>query len=254
MFDRTMSTFHPEHSIRGSHSLISASDLTVTLDGKTLLDIPSIRIDAGGPTIVMGPNGAGKSLLLRLLHGLVLPSRGSIFMQGEPLDAKRRRRQAMVFQSPVILRRSVRANVEFALAAHGVPRAGRRSEAMRLLTVAGLQDKARQSAPSLSGGERQKLTVVRALATRPEVLFLDEPTSNLDPASVMAIENLLMNASAEGTKIVLVTHDIGQAGRLGEEVLFLHQGQVTEQTSLQTFTVSPKSQEAAAYLSGELLI
>lgn len=254
MFDRTMSSPQPMDSSLASHSLISASDLAVTLDGKTLLDIPSIKIDAGGPTIVMGPNGAGKSLLLRLLHGLVSPSRGSILVHGEPLDAKRRRRQAMVFQSPVILRRSVRANVEFALAAHGVPRSRRRSEAMRLLAVAGLQDKARQSAPSLSGGERQKLTVVRALATRPEVLFLDEPTSNLDPASVMAIENLLMDASAEGTKIVLVTHDVGQAGRLGEEVVFLHRGQVTEQTSLQTFAVSPKSREAAAYLSGELLI
>ena len=238
----------------GSAALLSVSDLRMVVSGSTLLDIQRLHINAGGPTAVMGPNGAGKSLLLRLLHGLTDAPAGSILMHGQTLDDRARRRQAMVFQSPVILRRSVRANVEFALASHNVPRHQRKSTAMTFLEKAGLHHRARQQARSLSGGEKQKLAVIRALATEPEVLFLDEPTSQLDPSAVQSIEQLVLDASAAGTKIVLVTHDLGQAQRLAEEVLFLHKGRVIEQTPIEMFTSAPVSNEAIAYRSGALLI
>ena len=234
--------------------LLSVRDLQVAVAGRLLLDIPHLAFQTGGPTAIMGPNGAGKSLLLRLLHGLTVAPAGSILMHGKPLDHRDRRLQAMVFQSPVILRRSVRANVEFALAAHGVPRRQRKTVAITLLTKAGLQNAARQPARSLSGGEKQKLAVLRALATEPEILFLDEPTSQLDPGSVQAIEALLRDASASGTKIVLVTHDLGQARRLAEEVLFLNKGRVIEQTPIEIFSSKPVSKHAAAYLAGTLLV
>lgn len=234
--------------------LLQAKGLRMTIAGKTLLDIPDLAIAEGGPTVISGPNGAGKSLLLRLLHGLATPTEGAVMMHGQPLTAALCRRQAMVFQSPVILRRSVRANVEFALAAQHVPRADRRALADAALQSAGLAAKARQPARSLSGGEQQKLALARALATKPEILFLDEPTSNLDPGAVQAIETLVMEAAENGAKIILVTHDQAQARRLGSEVVFLHHGRVTEQTRAGLFFVAPRSPQARAYLSGELLI
>lgn len=234
--------------------LLSVRGLSVGIAGKVLLRIPSLDIRAGEPTVIMGPNGAGKSMLLRLLYGLLPATQGEIRMLGQPLTPDLCRRQAMVFQSPVIFRRSVRANVEFALAANGVPWQLRRQRVLEILTATGLGDKAKQSARSLSGGEQQKLAVARALATEPEVVFLDEPTSNLDPASVLAIEGLLRDAAAAGTKVVLVTHDLGQARRLGEEVLFLHRGRVVEQTPIDKFIESPVSIEAATYVAGELLV
>ncbi len=257
MFDRGMTStgFDRCDAVRNdAATLLSAMDLGVRMSGKKLLDIPFLQIAAGEPTAIMGPNGAGKSLLLRLLHGLSQPSLGTIRMHGEPLNTKLCRRQAMVFQSPIILRRSVYANVEFALASHKVPRRLRKERVHQFLVRAGLANKWRQSARSLSGGEQQKLAVVRALATEPEILFLDEPTSNLDPGSVQSIETLLQEASATGTKIVLVTHDLSQAQRLGHEVMFLHQGRITEQTPIRRFASSPASPEAARYLAGELLV
>ncbi len=255
MFDRAkapIGTIVEPADAAAALPLFSVDGLKFKVPGSTLLDIPVLEIPQGGPTIIMGPNGAGKSLLLRLLHGLSAPDCGTIRMGEEMLSARVCRRQAMLFQSPVILRRSVQANVEFALAAHGVRRKDRKEQANRLLRRAGLLDRARQSARSLSGGEQQKLALMRALATRPEVLLLDEPTSNLDPGAVLAIETLLQEVSASGVKLIMVTHDAGQARRLGRNVLFLHKGRVTEQTPIDVFARAPRSAEARAYLSGEL--
>ncbi len=251
MFDDMAADGRP---VTQSWELLEVEALGVDVSGMTLLDIPALQISSGGPTVIMGPNGAGKSLLLRLLHGLAVPTRGCIRMHEQPLSPRLCRRQAMLFQSPVILRRSVRSNIEYALAAHGVSRRARAGEATKLLDMAGLGGRARQSGRSLSGGEQQKLALLRALATRPEILLLDEPTSNLDPASILAIENLLLNAARAGTKLILVTHDLGQAKRLGDEVIFLHKGRVTEQTPIEIFAKSPNSAEGAAYLSGLLLV
>ena len=222
--------------------------------GRHLIDGLELTLRAGPLTVIMGPNGAGKSLLLRLLHGLIAPSAGEIRWHGasgsEGAGEAVRGRQAMVFQRPVLLRRSVRANLDFALHVRGRANAARRDE---LLRHVGLLQRARQPARLLSGGEQQRLTLARALATEPEVLFLDEPTASLDPSATAAIEGLVRQAHAAGTKIVFVTHDLGQARRLADEVVFLNHGRVLEQTEAEQFFSQPVSQAAADYLAGRLV-
>lgn len=224
--------------------------LSVDLGGRRVLDDVSFRLDGYGLTVVLGPNGAGKSVLLRALHGLLPIATGRVHWNGGPFDADVRARQAMVFQKPVLLRRSVAANLAFALAARGVPGSRRLEELLRRFD---LIDLAARPARRLSGGEQQRVALARALALEPELLLLDEPTANLDPASTLTIERLLRQAVQEGTCVLLVTHDVAQAKRLADEVIFLHRGRVLEQTPAASFFDRPRSPEAAAYLAGELL-
>ncbi|HUF55675.1 MAG TPA: ATP-binding cassette domain-containing protein [Thermohalobaculum sp.] len=225
--------------------------LTLALDGRTLVDGIDLDLAGGGITVVMGPNGAGKSLLLKLLHGLTPPTAGSVRWGGQPLDPAVRRRQAMVFQTAVLLRRSVGANVDFVLRSRG---RGARRRRDALLAHVGLAGRARQPARLLSGGEQQRLALARALAAEPEVLLLDEPTASLDPASVVAIEAIVRAARARGTKIVFVTHDIGQARRLADDVVFLHRGRLAEHGPAGRFFDAPRSEAARAYLDGRLVV
>ncbi|MEO1469806.1 MAG: ATP-binding cassette domain-containing protein [Pseudomonadota bacterium] len=225
--------------------------LRLAAAGRALLDGIDLVLEPGGITMVMGPNGAGKSLLLRALHGLVTPDAGRITWGGEPAGEATRRRQALVFQKPVLLRRSVAANIDFALAARGRPDRARRDA---LLDHVGLADRARQPARLLSGGEQQRLALARALATEPDVLMLDEPTASLDPASVQAIERIVLAASMAGTKVLFVTHDIGQARRLAGDVVFLHAGRVAEHTGAERFLDAPRSAAGRAYLDGRLIL
>ncbi|MDT8344139.1 MAG: ATP-binding cassette domain-containing protein [Thermohalobaculum sp.] len=233
---------------------LEAEGLVVVRGGQRLLAVDRLVLATGGPTLVMGPNGAGKSLLLRLLHGLIEPTAGRVLWAGQGADPAIRRRQAMVFQRPVLLRRSVAANVDYALKVQGVPRAGRPARVVEALARGALDAQARQPARTLSGGEQQRLALVRALAVGPEILFLDEPTSSLDPAATAAIERLILSAAAEGTKVVMVSHDPGQARRLAAEVVFLHRGRVVEQSTAESFFERPGSREARAYLAGDLVI
>lgn len=219
--------------------------------GRRLVDGIDLTLRTGPITVVMGPNGAGKSLLLRLLHGLVEPSGGEILWDGAPLTREVRRRQAMVFQKPVLLRRSVAANIDFALSARGGRDAERRDA---LLDHVGLGALALQPARLLSGGEQQRLALARALATGPEILFLDEPTASLDPASVGKIEEIVIAAHEAGTKIVFVTHDPGQARRLAGEVVFLAHGRLAEHAPAARFFDTPVSAAARDYLAGRLVI
>jgi tungstate transport system ATP-binding protein len=219
--------------------LIDGIDLTIA--GTTLM-------------VVMGPNGAGKSLLLRLLHGLLAPTAGQVLWGGRPLDDELRRRQAMVFQRPVLLRRSALGNLRHALRARGVARAEQRHRAAHALEQAKLLPLAHTPARLLSGGEQQRLALARALSLEPEVLFLDEPTANLDPASTLAIERLIQDAHERGTKIVLVTHDPGQARRLADEIVFLWNGRIEDHGRAPAFFDSPASSRARAFLAGQLAL
>lgn len=223
--------------------------LTFEIAGKRLLDDLTFTFNEAGRTVIMGPNGAGKSLLLRLLHGLLLPTAGTMHWAGKPLSRDIRKRQAMVFQRPTLLRRSVSANIEFVLGLRGRVDRNQRDA---LLETVGLQDQARQAARLLSGGEQQRLALARALATNPDILFLDEPTANLDPASTLMIENIVQDAYAAGVKIIFVTHDIAQARRLADEVVFLNRGRLAEVTPAAGFFASPASPDAAAYLAGRI--
>jgi tungstate transport system ATP-binding protein len=199
-------------------------------------------------TIVLGANGAGKSTLLRVLHGLVAPTQGGISWGG--VDAPPPS-QAMVFQRPMLLRRSALANIDYALRIARVPAGDCASRAAVALTSTGLLAQARQPARTLSGGEQQRLAVARAWALAPEVLFLDEPTASLDPAATRAIEALVCEIHAQGTTIVMSTHNLAQARRLAERVVFLHAGCVTETGDARDFFAAPRSAEAAAFLDGE---
>ena len=211
----------------------------------------SARIEAGPRTVILGPNGAGKSVLLRLCHGLLQPTAGRVVWQGAG-NTDTRRRQAMVFQRPVMLRRSALANVVYGLRLAGKSRRESELRAMDVLEVVGLAEQARRPARVLSGGEQQRLALARAWALGPDVLFLDEPTANLDPASTQEIERIVQTIHASGTKIVLVTHNLGQARRLGDEVLFISGGRLVEHAPIDRFFSSPASKEAGDYIRGEL--
>ena len=232
--------------------LLQARGLCFDAGGKRLVEGIDADFRPHRRTVIMGANGTGKSLLLRLLHGLIRPTAGEVLWRGRPLDRTARRRQAMVFQRPVMLRRSVLANLRFALAVRrtgGAERAARESEA---LERARLGDLATRPARVLSGGEQQRLAVARALITAPRVLFLDEPTASLDPASTHAIERQVRDAHEGGVTIVLVTHDIGQARRLGDDLIFLHGGRVVEAGPARDVLDAPRSEAARAWVEGRL--
>lgn len=227
------------------------SGLTLAINGQRLIDGIDLEIARSGITVIIGPNGAGKSLLLRLLHGLIRPTAGQVLWASRPISDSVRAQQAMVFQRPVLLRRSVAENVDFVLRLGGRATAKRR---MEILESIGLADRARQNARLLSSGEQQRLALGRALALEPQVLLLDEPTANLDPASVSQIEDIVHNAHRQGTKIIFVTHDMGQARRLADDVVFIHRGRVREHVPASTFFDRPTSCEARDYLAGRIVL
>ena len=232
--------------------LAEACGLSLRIGGQPLLNGIDCEIGAGRRTMIMGANGSGKSLLLRVLHGRVRPSAGQVLWNGAPLDRAARVQQALVFQSPVMLRRSVLANLRFALAVQGAPRRERRARAEEALEQARLSKLAHRPARVLSGGEQQRLAIARALACRPRLLMLDEPTASLDPASTALIEEAVNAAHASGVTVVMVTHDAGQARRLADDIVFLHAGRVAESGPAALVLNHPRSEAATDWLEGRL--
>ncbi|WP_232823023.1 ATP-binding cassette domain-containing protein [Oceanibium sediminis] len=234
---------------RGAPPPLEVRDLVLRFGEAAVLDGLSLTLGPRGCTMIMGPNGAGKSLLLKLLHGLLPPTSGRIDWGGHTAPAMTAR-QALVFQKPVLLRRSVAANIDFVL------KARRKDPARRdgLLAHVGLAHKAGQPARLLSGGEAQRLALARALATDPDVLLLDEPTASLDPASVLAIEGIVAQARDRGVRIIFVTHDVGQARRMADDVVFLHRGRVSAHSPAHDFFPEPACDAARAYLDGRIVV
>lgn len=228
--------------------------LSLEAGGRRLIDSIDLKVEEPGITVILGPNGAGKSLLLRLAHGLVVPTEGTILWGGRPMDDEIRRRQAMVFQKPVLLRRTSAANITYALGLRGIARSERDSRARQALELAGLERHAFTPARVLSGGEQQRLCLARALSLDPEVLLLDEPTASLDPASTLAIERLLIGAKHRGVKVIIVTHDVGQARRLAQDVIFLHHGRLIEHQPAGGFFEHPESDTARDFIAGGLVL
>jgi tungstate transport system ATP-binding protein len=212
----------------------------------------SLQLTDGAPTVLVGPNGSGKTTLLRTAMGLIRPSAGRVRWNGS--DEVPAARQALVFQRPVMLRRSVADNIRYALATAGVPRALRGARTLQLLRQVGLQELADRPAPRLSGGERQRLALARALARDPVVLFLDEPTASLDPAATLWIEELVRNVAASGVKVVMTTHDLGEAARLAGELVLLHRGRVVESGAARQLLEHPATEEARRFFAGQLLV
>jgi len=226
-------------------------ELTFAAGSAQIIRGISARIEAGPRSVILGPNGAGKSVLMRLCHGLLTPTSGRIVWQGAK-NGDVRRHQAMVFQRPVMLRRSALANVMYGLKLAGKSRSQSELRAMDVLEVVGLAQHAARPARVLSGGEQQRLALARAWALGPDVLFLDEPTANLDPASTQDIENIVNAIHASGTKIIMTTHNLGQARRLGDEILFISNGRLMEHTPIDRFFKQPASAEAASFIKGEM--
>ena len=201
----------------------------------------NLEVEAGPSSVILGANGAGKSVLMRLMHGLLAPTAGTIRWNAKG-------RQAMVFQHPVMLRRSALANVVYALRLAGEDE----RLALAALREVGLAHLAHRPARVLSGGEQQRLALARAWALHPEVLFLDEPTASLDPSATREIEAIIRAFDASGTKIIMATHNLGQARRLADEVIYLHQGRVLERAPAERFFAQPATREAAAFIRGDL--
>lgn len=220
--------------------------------GRVLLDRVSVRFEAAGRSFILGPNGAGKSLILRIAHGLLQPTSGRVVWNGGEATSCARK-QAMVFERPILLRRSVIANVEYALARRGFGRSAAKRRALDALERAGLQDLAQRNARVLSSGEQQRLALARAWAVDPQVLFLDEPTAALDPSAIRAVERMIEAIADGGTKVIMITHDMAQARRLADEVLFFNKGSLVERATTQKFFEAPESSEARAFTQGELL-
>ena len=219
--------------------------VSFNVGGRALLDGIETQFEAGLRTVILGPNGSGKSLLLRICHGLILPSGGRVVWAGKG-------RQAMVFQRPVMLRRSAFHNITYALSLVGMPRVEREARAMVALERVGLAGIARRAARVLSGGEQQRLALARAWALAPQVLFLDEPTANLDPGATRQIEAAIDEFHAAGTKIIMTTHSLGQARRMGDEILFIHQGRIAERAPVRQFFEAPGSDDAKNFIKGEM--
>jgi tungstate transport system ATP-binding protein len=236
-----------------------SSDLPVILDDVSLqagstviLDRLNLTLSSGAPTLIVGPNGAGKTTLLRLCMGMTAPTTGRISWGGRADRAPLRR--AILFQRPVMLRRTTAANVAYALAQAGTPRGRRAARVAALLERVGLADLALRPARRLSGGEQQRLALARALARDPEILLLDEPTANLDPAATRSVEEIVLSAAQSGIKIVMASHDLGQVRRLAGDVIFLVRGAVCEQGRADQFLDNPVTPQAAAFVRGDLVI
>jgi tungstate transport system ATP-binding protein len=195
---------------------------------------------------------SGKTTLLRVAMGLLAPTDGRITWGGREHVAPRRR--AFVFQRPVMLRRSAAGNVRYALATAGVARAERAARTDELLARVGLTALAERPARRLSGGEQQRLALARALARNPTVLFLDEPTASLDPAATKAIEDMVVAIAGSGVKVVMATHDLGEARRLAGEIVLMHRGAIVETGPAATFFAAPQTDDARKFIAGELLV
>jgi len=231
---------------------IEFENVTISSGTATILDRITVRLGAGLPTIVVGPNGAGKTTLLRAAMGLVRPSLGRISWGGRDVLAPER--GAIVFQRPTMLRRTAAANVRYWLRS---PNRGTREQTMRvqdILELVGLGQLGDRPARRLSGGEQQRLALARALVRNPAVLFLDEPTASLDPAGARAIEEIIATVSRRGIKVVMTTHDTGEARRLGAEIVMLHQGRIVEIASASTFFQAPRTAEARKFIAGDLVL
>lgn len=236
-----------------------ATDLPIVFDEvsivageMTILDRISLVFEPGAPTVLIGPNGSGKTTLLRAAMGLVPISRGRITWAGRGASPPTRR--AILLQRPVMLRRTAAGNIRYALGAAGVPRAEHDPRITELLSLVGLEDLAHRPARQLSGGEQQRLALARALARDPAVLFLDEPTASLDPYATKAIEDIVRAVAARGVKVVMSTHDLGQAKRVGSTIVLLHRGRLVETGPTAEFLANPRTHEARQFIAGELLV
>ena len=249
MRDPKILPINKPNTTSGTKVGIRCSSLCFESKSKTILSNLSVSFSKFGISAIMGPNGAGKSVLMRTIIGLLEPTSG--FVQIDPEFVNK---TAMVFQRPVLIRRSVYGNLSHALAIARYPKQKRKKRITELLALGGLIGMEKTPARQLSGGEQQRLQLVRALASDPKLILLDEPSASLDPQSTLAIEQIISSTAEKRTKLLLVTHNIGQAKRLADDVTFIHKGSEVEQNNSVDFFHNPTSPLVKSYLDGELLV
>ena len=232
-------------------SPIKIKDLSISLNDRFILKNINCQINDKSITAILGPNGAGKSLLLQTINGLIPVFKGKITYNLNQLDNDIRKKQAMVFQSPTLLRRTVLGNMEFV---NSINKNSNIIDLKYILKKVGLEAYNDKPARLLSGGEKQRLSLARALLIQPKLLLLDEPTANLDPYSLKLIEDLILEENSKGTTIILTTHDMSQAKRLASDIIFINKGEILEQTQAKIFFKEPQTLEAKKYLTGEILL
>lgn len=230
---------------------LTLENVVVKRRGKRLIGPVSNKLAETGITMILGPNGSGKTTLLKVMHGVERISSGAVRWAVSDLEAQHH--QSYVFQSPIMLRRSVIDNLRYPLQLHDTPKAEREARVLEWARKVGLEDHLSVQATRLSGGEKQRLALGRALIRRPEVLFLDEPCANLDGASTRDIEALLLEARAAGTRIIMTTHNIGQAKRLASDAIFLLHGEIWESGPAQSFFDAPQTHELKAFFRGDIV-
>ena len=246
-FNRTLIRIKPEKNINCLPIYIK--DLSLILDERKILSSLNLSINSDDVTVIMGPNGAGKSIFLKILNGILTPTSGYITWNNKKQFSDTLNTQAFVFQKPILLRRSVIANLDYMDTVLGYKK---KTSKDRLLEIVQLKKQKNQPARMLSLGEQQRLSLIRSLMLRPNLLLLDEPTANLDPASTKIIEDIILNLKMMGIKIIFVTHNILQAKRIADDIIFLNEGKMVEHLNKQEFFSNSKSIEVQNYLNGIL--
>jgi len=230
---------------------VTVSNANVRKRGKTIIGPISLEIGPKGNTIIIGPNGSGKTTLLRLLHGLERIKGGDVKWAISTQQATHA--QSFVFQTPIMMRRNTLDNLTYPLILKKADKTQATNKAQEWLERLGMENIKNLDARLLSGGEKQKLALARALITNPQLLILDEPTANLDGRATKDIEQILTQASSDGVKIIMTTHDLGQAKRMADDVIFLYNGLLHEQSAAISFFRKPKTAEAKAFLKGDIV-
>ena len=226
-------------------------NLVVKFEGKHILGPIDLKIDKGDIAVILGPNGSGKTSLLRALHGILKPKEGTV--RWSCLKTESIRKQMFVFQTPIMLRRSAFENLTYPLLLRKISKEQANYQAARWLDRIDLRTSMQVPATRLSGGEKQKLALARALITEPEMLFLDEPCASLDGKTTYEIESLLQSCVANGTTIMMSTHDIGQAKRLAKNIYFLNKGILESIQPAKTFFIKPLSRNASKFIAGDIV-
>lgn len=228
-----------------------AENMVITHKGYPILGPINLTIKEGGINVVLGPNGSGKTTLLKGLHGIVRLQKGLVKWSVSKKESMGK--QMFVFQSPIMLRRSVLENLVYPLTLRKVPKAQAVCQAEEWAQKISMSNFIHQKATRLSRGEKQKLALARSLITQPTMLFLDEPSASLDGQTTLEIERLLNASLKLGTTIMMSTHDIGQAKRLANNVLFLKEGKLESIQSAEEFFRKPKSTFARKFIAGDIV-
>lgn len=233
------------------HFPLRMENVSYSINEATLIRNLDLEINSDGTSIILGHNGAGKSLLLKLFHGVIKPNHGKVTWNSQHPNIYQYWR-TFLLQRPTFFNQSIEYNIEFVLRIAGIDKNQHKKRCEQALEVCGLTHLRQRNTRSLSGGELQKVSLARAWVLEPSVILLDEPTVALDPPSVISFESIIQQFVNSGSKIIMTTHDLSQAERLANEIIFIDKGTLIEQSDALNFFAGPSSNQAQKFVSGEL--